>query len=137
MIHKEKKLNTEIARMCGTNAGVIAALLWELQADADAVRYIDGYPWMRASYKRMTVYLPFLTVHMVRTSVKKLLKEGVIKVGVYNDSRFDHTHSYAFTGYGIDLMRAYRWVIYGNIRSGSVLKTADTGANLHRFAGTA
>ena len=49
MIHKEKKLNTEIARMCGTNAGVIAALLWELQADADAVRYIDGYPWMRAS----------------------------------------------------------------------------------------
>ena len=108
MIHKEKKLNTEIARMCGTNAGVIAALLWELQADADAdaVRYIDGYPWMRASYKKMTVYLPFLTVHMVRTSVKKLLEEGVIKVGVYNDSRFDHTHSYAFTGYGIDLMRA-------------------------------
>ena len=90
MIHKEKKLNTEM----------------ELQADADAVRYIDGYPWMRASYKRMTVYLPFLTVHMVRTSIKKLLKEGVIKVGVYNDNRFDHTHSYAFTGYGIDLMRA-------------------------------
>lgn len=51
------------------------------------------------------LYLPFLTVHMVRTSVKKLLKEGVIKVGVYNDSKFDHTHSYAFTGYGRDLMR--------------------------------
>jgi hypothetical protein len=42
---------------------------------------------------------------MVRTAVKKLLREGVIKVGVYNDSKFDHTHSYTFTGYGRDLMR--------------------------------
>ena len=106
MNSKERKFNTEIARLCGTNAAVIASRLWEAQADADAVFYIDGYPWIRASYKRLAVYLPFLTVHMVRTAVKKLIGEGVIKVGVYNDNRFDHTHSYAFTGYGIDLMRA-------------------------------
>ena len=105
MNHKEKKLNTEIARRCGTNAAVIACQLWEAQASASDVTYIDGYPWVRASYKRITAYLPFLTVHMVRTAVRKLKKEGIIKAGVYNESRFDHTYSYAFTGYGRDLMR--------------------------------
>ena len=105
MNSKEKKLNTEIARLCGTNAAVVASQLWEAQTDPDAAFYIDGYPWIRASYKRITAYLPFLTVYMVHTAVKKLLREGVIKVGVYNDSKFDHTHSYTFTGYGRDLMK--------------------------------
>jgi hypothetical protein len=105
MNHKETSLNVEVARLCGTNAAVVASKLWESQADSEAVRYIDGYPWIRASYRRLTVKIPFLSVHMVRTAVKKLLREGVIKVGVYNDSKFDHTHSYTFTGYGRDLMR--------------------------------
>lgn len=105
MNHKEKKFNTEIARLCGTNAAVVASQLWEAQAFPDDAFYIDGYPWIRASYKRLTVYLPFLTVHMARTAVKKLIGEGVIKVGEYNDSKFDRTHSYAFTSYGRDLMR--------------------------------
>ena len=105
MNNKEKKLNTEVVRLCGMNAAVIASQLWEAQANADATFYIDGYPWVRASYKRITAYLPFLTVHMVQTAVKKLLREGIIKVGEYNDSRFDRTHSYAFTSYGRDLMR--------------------------------
>ena len=105
MNNRDGKFNTEIARLCGVNAAVVASQLWEAQANADAAFYIDGYPWVRASYRRITVYLPFLTVHMVRTAVKKLLKEGVIKAGEYNDSRFDRTHSYAFTGFGRDLMR--------------------------------
>lgn len=106
MNNKEKSLNTEVARLCGTNAAVIASQLWELQANKDAVFYLDGYPWVKASYKRITAYLPFLTVHMVQTAVRKLRKEGIIKAVVYNRSRFDHTYSYAFTNYGKDLMRA-------------------------------
>ncbi len=106
MNYKEKKLNTEVARLCGTNAAVIASQLWEAQSNPDAAFYVDGYPWIRASYKRITAYLPFLTVHMVRTAVKKLLREGVVKAGEYNDSRFDRTRSYAFTSYGRDLMRS-------------------------------
>ena len=106
MSYREKKFNTEIARLCGTNAAIVAYQLWDAQANADAAFYIDGYPWVRASYKRITAYLPFLTVHMVQTAVKKLLREGVVKVGEYNESKFDRTHSYAFTGYGKDLMKA-------------------------------
>ena len=105
MKHKEKSFNTEIARLCGTNAAIVATQLWEAQANADAAFYIDGYPWVRASYRRLTAFLPFLTVHMVRTAMRKLRKEGIVKVGVYNKSKFDHTYSYAFTGYGCDLMR--------------------------------
>jgi len=105
MNHKKKKLNTEIARKCGTNAAVIACELWAMQAEASDVTYIDGYPWVRASYRRLSAYLPFLTVHMVRTAVRKLRKAGIIKAGVYNPSKYDHTYSYAFTGYGRDLMR--------------------------------
>ena len=105
MNYNERKFNMDIAAVCGLREAVIASQLWEAQANADAAFYIDGYPWVRASYKRITAYLPFLTVHMVQTAVKKLLREGIIKVGEYNDSRFDRTHSYAFTSYGRDLMR--------------------------------
>lgn len=105
MNNRYKIFNTEIARLCGTNAALVASQLWDAQSNSDAAYFIDGYPWIRASYKRITAYLPFLTVHMVRTAVKKLVGEGVIKVGEYNDSKFDRTHSYAFTSYGRDLMR--------------------------------
>ena len=67
---------------------------------------ISGASTIRESYKRITAYLPFLTVLMVRTAVKKLLRKGIVKVCEYNDSRFDRTHSYAFTSYGRDLMRS-------------------------------
>ena len=75
MNNKEGKFNTEIARLCGVNAAVVASKLWEAQANADSAIYIDGYPWVRASYNRITAFLPFLTVHMVQTAVKKLLRE--------------------------------------------------------------
>ena len=106
MNSRDKKINTEVARLCGTNAAIIASQLWEAQANPEAAFYINGYPWVRASYKRITAYLPFLTVHMVQTAVKKLLRKGVVKVCEYNESRFDRTHSYAFTSYGRDLMRS-------------------------------
>lgn len=104
--NKYTRLNTEVARLCGVNAAVVAATLWDAQADKDAAIYIDGYPWVRASYKHITVWLPFLTVHMARTAARKLREEGIIKAGVYNESSFDHTYSYAFTDYGKALMRA-------------------------------
>ena len=104
MENKGKTFDADIARMCGTNAAVVASLLWEMDADPDDAVYMDGYLWIRASYKRITAYLPFLTVHMVRTAVRKLRKEGIIRAGVYNRSSFDHTYSYAFTDYGRDLM---------------------------------
>ena len=105
MNSKYKVYNTDIARLCGMNAAVVASQLWDAQSNSDAAFYKDGYPWIRASYKRITAFLPFLTVHKVRTAVKKLIKEGVIKVGEHNDSSFDRTHSYAFTSYGKDLMK--------------------------------
>lgn len=32
MNSREKKINTEVARLCGTNAAIIASQLWEAQA---------------------------------------------------------------------------------------------------------
>ena len=84
---------------------IIASQLWEAQANPEAAFYIDGHPCVRASYRRIAAYLPFLTVHMVRTAMRKLRKEGIVKIGVYNKSKLDHTYSYAFTSYGCDLMR--------------------------------
>ena len=51
MNHKETSLNVEVARLCGTNAAVVASKLWESQADSEAVRYIDGYPWIAMKFR--------------------------------------------------------------------------------------
>ena len=34
---------------------------------------------------------------MVRYSVNKLVEKGIVKVGVFNDDKFDHTYWYTFT----------------------------------------
>lgn len=47
MSSREKKLNTGIAVLCGTNAAVVATQLWEVQSNADAAFFIDGYPWVK------------------------------------------------------------------------------------------
>lgn len=41
---------------------------------------------------------------MVRDSIRKLVKNGIIKVAKFSDYKFDHTYWYTFTAYGEELL---------------------------------
>ena len=71
---------------------------------SDETTYRHGYFWVKCTQKTITVHIPFLTEDMVRHSVNKLVEKGIMKVGVFNDDKFDHTYWYTFTAYGNELL---------------------------------
>ena len=75
-----------------------------LQVTSDETTYRHGYFWVKCTQKTITVHIPFLTEDMVRYSVNKLVEKGIMKVGVFNDDKFDHTYWYTFTAYGNELL---------------------------------
>ena len=96
-----------IAVTCGVNAAIIADHLWEelaLQAMQKEAIERHGRYWCRGSYQMMTVYHPYLSIHMIRNAVEALQKNNIIRKGCFNENRFDHTNWYAFTEYGEQMM---------------------------------
>ena len=56
----------------------------------------------------MTVYCPFLTVWQAGAAVGRLKRKGIIVTSGFNEDPFDHTNWYAFTEYGMRLLKE-RW----------------------------
>ena len=97
MNYNERKFNMDIATVCGLREAVIADFIRGLQVTSDETTYRHGYFWVKCTQKTITVHIPFLTEDMVRYSVNKLVEKGIMKVGVFNDDKFDHTYWYTFT----------------------------------------
>ena len=101
--------NENIASVCGTNAGIVAELIDDLITDDLEETVTTGdKKWCRCSVKSMTVYCPFLTVWQAGAAVKSLKKKGIIVASGFNEDPFDHTNWYAFTEYGMRLLKE-RW----------------------------
>ena len=105
----EMKFNEEVAVMCGLKEAVLATYLWNLIARDDDVMYRYGRLWTRISQKSLSIHLPFLSVRSISGAAKKLEKEGIIAIDEFNSSKFDRTHSYAFTEFGDELMTDNGW----------------------------
>ena len=110
MNYNERKFNMGIAAVCGLREAVIADFIRELQEKSLETIVWHGYFWVKCTQKTMTVHMPFLTEDMVRYSVNKLVEKGIIKVGVFNDDKFDHTYWYTFTAYGDELLADSRCI---------------------------
>lgn len=104
MQYNERKFNTDIAAVCGIREAVIADFIRGWQLTSVETTYRHKHFWVKCSQKIMTVHLPFLTEDMVQHSVRKLVDKGIIKVGVFDDDKFDHTYWYTFTDYGEELL---------------------------------
>ena len=103
--------NLEIAKRCGVREAALATYLFKLIGNDVDYYYLNGRRWSRISQKMITVALPFMTVGMVRGSLNKLKRKGIIKSDVLNENRFDHTLWYAFTDYGEEMMDPGAYVL--------------------------
>ena len=104
MNYNERKFNTDIAAVCGLREAVIVDFIRGWLLTSDETTYRHGHLWVKCTQKTMTVHLPFLTEGMVRNSIRKLVKKGIIKVAKFSDYKFDHTYWYTFTAYGEELL---------------------------------
>jgi hypothetical protein len=104
MNYNERKFNTDIAAVSGLREAVIVDFIRGWLLTSDETTYRHGHLWVKCTQKTMTVHLPFLTEGMVRNSIRKLVKKGIIKVAEFSDYKFDHTYWYTFTAYGEELL---------------------------------
>ena len=96
--------NDGVAMKAGTNAGIIANLLMGLMEEGDAVEKF-GRTWCRCSFKSITVIYPFLSMAQVEYAIGLLREKEIIISRKLGAVGFDHTNWYAFTEYGMKIMK--------------------------------
>jgi hypothetical protein len=98
----QHKMSVAVAEKTDAQSALVAQTLYD--NDWTQEKTHAGRTWTRASRKMLTGVMPYLTVHKVRTALRKLKGAGIVTQGELNDSRFDRTAWYSFTNYGQLLM---------------------------------
>lgn len=97
--------DVDLAKKFGVNCAIILRTFDSLIAKnrTDNVNYFDGRYWTYISNRALAELLPYFTEKQIRTTLDKLIDEGLIITGNYNVSAYDRTLWYAFTDYGESL----------------------------------
>ena len=97
--------NTQVAMLAGTNAGIVAETLRNLMEAEEEVVVKFGKTWCRCSMKTITVFCPFLSIDQASYAIKALKRRGIICCMKMEVKKFDHTNWFAFTEYGMRIMK--------------------------------
>ena len=97
---------SKIAEMYGVNAAVILQHIafWIKANEANDRNYHDGYYWTYNSLKAFQKLFPYMSERQINTALKKLIAEGVIITGNYNEIRYDRTLWYALSEKGKSIL---------------------------------
>ncbi len=81
---------------------LIEAMEGTLAADVEIAK---GEVWVRMGHKTLALHAPYLSPHTAKRALRKLVTQGICRTEKLNESPFDHTHWYAFTDYGYQLIQ--------------------------------
>jgi len=98
----EHHFNVEVATEYGVNAAILLNHLafWIAKNEANGTNFYDGMYWTYNSRKAMTVLFPYLGEKQVRNAIDKLVENGLVVTGNYNQKQYDRTIWYALTPKG-------------------------------------
>ena len=99
--------DVEIATKCGVHSAIILNHLyfWIEENKANDVNFHDGYFWAYNSKEAFTTLFPYMTARQIDYAMKKLINEGLVITGNYNQSAYDRTLWYAITNKGYSVLR--------------------------------
>lgn len=100
------KFNTKAAQSVGVQPAVI---LWYFHAATEAAKalgdnFFNGRHWFRVSVSTLAKKYPYLSQQKIRYAIRKLVNDGYVVVGNYNEYSNDVTAWYALTEKGYELM---------------------------------
>ena len=101
-------MNVELATKLGMSCAIAAQCLWDgIEGEYCAeVECVKGNAWIRMGHRQLSLLVPYLTPHMTKSALRRLVEGGVLRTIELNENPFDHTYWYSFTAYGISLMEA-------------------------------
>lgn len=96
---KKHILDIGVAQLVGANAALILENIsyWCEHNAANNANLHDGRYWTYNSTKAFGELFPYMTINVIRTSLKKLKDNGLILTGNYNKSAYDRTMWYTLT----------------------------------------
>ena len=102
----EHHFNVSIAVRYGIAEAIILNNLWYWvkKNEANGTNCFENEYWTYNSIKAFEKLFPYLTNKQIRTTLKHLVDEGLIKTGNFNKSDYDHTTWYSFTEKGVKLL---------------------------------
>lgn len=94
--------DVEIAEKYGVNAAIMLENIafWIRKNEANNVNFHDGFYWTYNSRRAFKELFPYLSEKQIETALKKLIDDGVIITGNYNETAYDRTMWYAITKKG-------------------------------------
>ena len=97
----------DIAKRYGVMSAVLLQNLqhWIEKNKANGKNFFDGHYWTYNSRKAFTELFPYATARQIETALKKLIDDGVIITGNYNNSAYDRTLWYAITKKGSSILQ--------------------------------
>lgn len=99
MIHS---FDTDVAKKYGIPAAILLQhfAFWIAKNEANDQNYYDGNYWTYNSVKAFETLFPYLSTMQIRSALKKLVDEGLVITGNYNQMKYDRTLWYALTEKG-------------------------------------
>lgn len=96
---KKHLFDADVAQLVGTNAAVLLENIahWCEHNAANHSNLHEGHYWTYNSTKAFAELFPYMTVNVIRTSLKKLKDAELILTGNYNKSAYDRTTWYTLT----------------------------------------
>jgi hypothetical protein len=96
-----------IAKEYGVHSAILLKNLhfWIQKNAANGRHYHDGTYWTYNSKKAFSELFPYLTERQVRTALERLITEGILITGEFNEQAFDHTTWYAITEKGYSILQ--------------------------------
>ena len=94
--------DVEIAEKYGVNAAIMLENIafWIRKNEANNVNFHDGFYWTYNSRRAFKELFPYLSEKQIETALKKLIDDGIIITGNYNETAYDRTIWYAITKKG-------------------------------------
>ena len=97
--------NTNVAEIYGVNAAILLENItfWVDKNRANEQNYYDGKYWTYNSIKAFCALFPYMTERVIRTSLQRLIDDGLLETGNYNADQRDRTLWYSVTEKGYQI----------------------------------
>ncbi len=100
-------INIGLAARLGIHVAIALQCLIEgmegtLEAEVECAK---GDVWVRMGHRTLALHAPYLTPHMAKRALRKLVDKRICRTMKLGESPFDHTYWYALTNFGYELIQ--------------------------------
>ena len=101
------QFDVDIAVKYGVNAAILLHNIhhWCLKNKANDKNYHDGMYWTYNSRSAFAELFPYLSERQIKTALDKLIEDGVIAIGDYNNDKWKRPTWYAVTKKGYSMLQ--------------------------------